>query len=123
MHPVAFAAWFGLLATALNLFPIGQLDGGHISYAVLGRWSTTVTLVSVGAAVGLAVVSASWIVWATLLIVMLFMFGPRHPQTLDEHVPLSRGRLALAVVALLMLVVCFTPIPLEVTELLPRQAR
>ena len=40
MHPMAFAAWFGLLATALNLFPIGQLDGGHISYAVLGRRST-----------------------------------------------------------------------------------
>ena len=48
MHPMAFAAWFGLLATALNLFPIGQLDGGHISYAVLGRRSTIVTLVMLG---------------------------------------------------------------------------
>ena len=47
MHPVAFAAWFGLLATALNLFPIGQLDGGHISYAVLGRYSTYVTFAMV----------------------------------------------------------------------------
>ena len=47
MHPMAFAAWFGLLATALNLFPIGQLDGGHISYAVLGRKSTLVTLATV----------------------------------------------------------------------------
>ena len=47
MHPMAFAAWFGMLATALNLFPIGQLDGGHISYAVLGRRSTIVTLVMV----------------------------------------------------------------------------
>ena len=44
MHPMAFAAWFGLLATALNLFPIGQLDGGHISYAVLGRRSIAITL-------------------------------------------------------------------------------
>ena len=48
MHPMAFAAWFGLLATALNLFPIGQLDGGHISYAVLGRRSTYVTLAMIG---------------------------------------------------------------------------
>ena len=40
MHPMAFASWFGLLATALNLFPIGQLDGGHVAYAVLGRRST-----------------------------------------------------------------------------------
>ena len=55
MHPMAFAAWFGLLATALNLFPIGQLDGGHISYAVLGpRWSTYVTFAMIGVAVGLA---------------------------------------------------------------------
>ena len=53
MHPMAFAAWFGMLATALNLFPIGQLDGGHISYAVLGsRWSTLVTFVTVGVAGG-----------------------------------------------------------------------
>ena len=50
MHPMAFAAWFGLLATALNLFPIGQLDGGHISYAVLGRQSSYVTLVMVAVA-------------------------------------------------------------------------
>ena len=50
LHPVAFGAWFGLLATALNLFPIGQFDGGHISYAVLGRKSSQVTLVMIGCA-------------------------------------------------------------------------
>ena len=54
MHPMAFAAWFGMLATALNLFPIGQLDGGHISYAVLGPRSVYVTLVTFAAAVVLA---------------------------------------------------------------------
>src|SRR6185436_11627211 len=63
MHPMAFAAWFGLLATALNLFPIGQLDGGHISYAVLGARSTIVTIVMVGVAIFLATMSTSWIVW------------------------------------------------------------
>ena len=58
LHPMAFAAWFGLLATALNLFPIGQLDGGHISYAVLGRRSTYVTLAMIGVAVALAYFSS-----------------------------------------------------------------
>jgi len=63
MHPMAFAAWFGLLATALNLFPIGQLDGGHISYSVLGpRWSTYVTFAMLAVAIGLAFFAASWIV-------------------------------------------------------------
>ena len=56
MHPIAFAAWFGMLATALNLFPIGQLDGGHVSYSVLGpRWSTYLTFVMVGVAAGAVV--------------------------------------------------------------------
>ena len=67
MHPMAFAAWFGLLATALNLFPIAQLDGGHISYAVLGRRSTIVTLVMIGVAIILCFRSSSWIVWTLLL--------------------------------------------------------
>src|SRR6202030_1767126 len=53
LHPIGFAAWFGLLATALNLFPIGQLDGGHISYAVLGRRSSYVTLVMIAVALAL----------------------------------------------------------------------
>ena len=57
MHPMAFAAWFGLLATALNLFPISQLDGGHISYAVLGRQSTWVTFLMIAVAIGLTFVS------------------------------------------------------------------
>jgi len=120
-HPMAFAAWFGLLATALNLFPIGQLDGGHVSYAVLGpRWSTRVTLASVAIALGLTFVSSSWIVWSLLLVAMLFAFGPRHPRTEDEDTPLDRGRLALAAFAVFMFVVCFTPAPMEIVQLFPR---
>jgi membrane-associated protease RseP (regulator of RpoE activity) len=113
MHPMAFAAWFGLLATALNLFPIGQLDGGHVSYAVLGRRSTIVTLLMVAVAIGLTFVSSSWIVWTVLMIVMLVTIGPRHPRTLDEEIPLDRGRLVLAAIAMVMLIVCFTPAPIE----------
>jgi membrane-associated protease RseP (regulator of RpoE activity) len=113
MHPVAFAGWFGLLATALNLFPIGQLDGGHISYAALGRKSSIVTLVMVVALIGLAFWSLSWLVWAGLTVLMLLAFGPHHPRTVDEHVPLDPARKALAVFAVIMFVLCFTPSPIE----------
>lgn len=112
MHPMAFAAWFGLLATALNLFPIAQLDGGHIAYAVFGRRSTAITIIMIGVAIGLTFVSSSWIAWTVLLVIMIVMMGPRHPPTLDEDEPLDRGRLALAAVALVVLIVCFTPAPI-----------
>ena len=117
MHPMAFAAWFGLLATALNLFPIGQLDGGHISYAVFGRKSTLVTLGTVVCLVGLTFVSSSWVVWTVLTVVMLIAFGPRHPRTMDEDIPLDRTRLWLAAAALVMFIICFTPAPIEVFRL------
>jgi membrane-associated protease RseP (regulator of RpoE activity) len=120
MHPVAFAAWFGLLATALNLFPIGQLDGGHISYAVLGRQSTKVTLAAIGVAVVLTFFSLSWLVWTVLMIGMLFAFGANHPRTMDEDVRLDRVRLALALVALAVFVLSFTPSPIEPLDLLKK---
>jgi membrane-associated protease RseP (regulator of RpoE activity) len=113
LHQVGFAAWFGLLATALNLFPIGQLDGGHISYAVLGRRSTYVTVAMIGVAIVLSLLSASWIVWTVLMVFMLFTFGPRHPRTVDEDVPLDRARMILAIFAAVMFALCFTPAPIE----------
>lgn len=118
LHPMAFAAWFGLLATALNLFPIGQLDGGHISYAVLGRRSSHVTLVMIGCAVLLTWFSMSWLVWTVLMIVMLLAFGRHHPRTFDEDVPLDTGRRLLALFALAMFILCFTPAPIEPLELI-----
>jgi membrane-associated protease RseP (regulator of RpoE activity) len=120
MHPVAFAAWFGLLATALNLFPIGQFDGGHVSYAVLGRRSTYLTIAMVGVAVGLTYFSSSLIVWTAMSIIMLFALGFRHPRVLDEDVPLSRTRMVLAVVALVIFAVSFTPAPFRVVDLIRR---
>lgn len=120
MHPVAFAAWFGLLATALNLFPIGQLDGGHISYAVLGRKSTAVTLVMVVCLIGLAFWSLSWAVWAGLTVMMLVVFGPHHPRTADESVPLDPARKALAIFAVIMFILCFTPAPIELMDVVTR---
>ena len=113
LHPMAFAAWFGLLATALNLFPIGQLDGGHISYATLGSRSTLVTIGAAAIVMLLTFVSASWIAWAVLMVIMMVTMGPRHPRTLDHHIPLDRTRVWIAVAALVMFIVCFTPAPLE----------
>ena len=120
LHPIAFAAWFGLLATALNLFPIGQLDGGHISYAVLGPRSTYVTFATVAGTIGLASFASSWIVWTTLTIVMLIVFGPRHPRVPDEHMPLDGTRRLLALFALAMFVLCFTPAPIRPMDLIAR---
>lgn len=118
LHPIGFAAWFGLLATALNLFPIGQLDGGHISYAALGSRSTWVTLGTLGLAVVLTFWSLSWLVWTVLMVAMIFVFGPRHPRTADEGVPLDPVRRLIAVGAVVMFVLCFTPAPIEPFALL-----
>ena len=112
-HPLVFAAWFGCLATSLNLFPIGQLDGGHISYAVLGRRSTRVTYAALAIAVALTFVSVSWLAWTVLIAVMLYAFGPNHPRTADEDVPIDRGRVALAVAAVVILAVTFMPNPIN----------
>ena len=118
LHPVAFAAWFGLLATALYLFPIGQFDGGHISYAVLGRKSSQVTLVMVVVAAALTFFSLSWLVWTVLAIGMLFLFGRHHPRTFDEDVPLDPARRRLALFAVVMFILSFTPAPIEPLKLL-----
>jgi membrane-associated protease RseP (regulator of RpoE activity) len=112
MHPMAFAAWFGLLATALNLFPISQLDGGHIAYAVFGRRATLITFITLSIAIGLTFVSSGWIVWTALMIGMILLVGPHHPPTLDDDRAIGRGRHLLAIAALAMLIVCFTPAPI-----------
>jgi membrane-associated protease RseP (regulator of RpoE activity) len=114
IHPMAWAAWFGLLATALNLAPVGQLDGGHIAYAVLGRKSIVVTIGVVVSLVGLSVVTrGAYAVWTGLIVAMLLVLGPHHPHVIDEDIPLDRKRLWLAALALLILIVSFTPIPIR----------
>jgi membrane-associated protease RseP (regulator of RpoE activity) len=120
MHPVAFAAWFGMLATTLNLFPIGQTDGGHVSYAVLGRYSTVLSFGTLACLVGLSFISMSWVVWTVLMTAMLVLIGPRHPRTIDEHVPLDRARLWVAAFGLAMFILCFSPVPAELVDLVAR---
>jgi membrane-associated protease RseP (regulator of RpoE activity) len=118
LHPMAFAAWFGMLATALNLFPIGQLDGGHLTYAVFGRRSSTITIGAIVLVVALNFFSHGWLLWTVILVTMTLSMGPHHPRAIDEEVPLDRARLWLAVAAAVIFVLCFTYAPIEPTELL-----
>jgi membrane-associated protease RseP (regulator of RpoE activity) len=113
LHPMVFGAWFGMLATALNLLPFGQLDGGHITYATLGRVSTPISLATIGGAIVMTFFSLSWILMTILMVLMLLAFGPRHPPVLNDYEPIGRGRKALAIFALAMLVLCFTPFPIQ----------
>jgi membrane-associated protease RseP (regulator of RpoE activity) len=113
MHPVVFAAWFGMLATAWNLLPFGQLDGGHLTYATLGDRSRFFSIATVAGSIVMCFISYSWIVMTIMMVVMLYMLGPRHPRVIYEDEPLGAGRYALAVFALIVLIICFTPVPID----------
>jgi membrane-associated protease RseP (regulator of RpoE activity) len=114
LHPLVTAAWLGMLATALNLLPFGQLDGGHISYATLGRRATPISLATVGAAVTMCFFSVNWLLMTVLMVAMLLLTGPRHPPVMNEYERLGTGRQALAVFAIVMFALCFTPFPIRI---------
>jgi membrane-associated protease RseP (regulator of RpoE activity) len=111
INSIAFAAWFGLFVTAMNLLPVGQLDGGHVIYCLLGekaRW------------LGLALVAGmvlagffwwpGWLVWAILV---YFIIGPGHPPPLNDLVDLGLGRKILAYLAIVLFFLLFMPNPLQ----------
>jgi len=108
LHPVAFAGWAGLFVTALNLLPIGQLDGGHIAYGLLGRRSVYLGWCMIAALAVLGYYFPGW--W--FLLVILLLTRVRHPQTIDERVPLGPKRVALGIFALAFFVVSFIPTPI-----------
>jgi len=114
LHPVAFAGWIGLLVTALNLLPVGQLDGGHVVYALFGRRQVWVSRLALVVIVGLAVMGywEGWIFWAVLLVVM----GLRHPPTIDDITPLDPKRKLAAWGTLVLLGLIFTPAPFYFAE-------
>ena len=113
IHPMVFAAWFGMLATALNLLPFGQLDGGHITYATLKRWSTPISLATVGVAIAMTYNSSSWTFMTLMMVVMLVLLGPRHPRVIWEEEPMPASRYWVAALALVIFIVCFTPVPID----------
>ena len=109
LHPVAFAGWVGIFITALNLFPIGQLDGGHVLYALLLRRAHVVAKGMMIAAAVAVVLGGYW-GWTLMLLLLLWM-GPVHPKTADDSVPLGTGRTFLGWAGLLFLPLGFTPMP------------
>ncbi|HEX9722951.1 MAG TPA: site-2 protease family protein [Vicinamibacteria bacterium] len=111
ISPVGFAAWFGLLATAINLMPIGQLDGGHASYALFRGGAHRISRVAFFLLFPMAYFGPTWLVWAMLA----FLLGIRrpHPPTLSDHTPLPRSRKWMGALGYLTFILCFTPQPIE----------
>jgi membrane-associated protease RseP (regulator of RpoE activity) len=110
LHPVARAAWFGLLATALNLLPVWQLDGGHIVYSLTPERHQRISLAASLLLVFLGVrFWYGWAFWGIVLLVLSLRF--RHPPLYDRWQPLDPSRKVLAALALVMLLLCFTIMP------------
>jgi membrane-associated protease RseP (regulator of RpoE activity) len=108
LHPAAIAAWVGVLATALNLLPGGQLDGGHIVFSVAPRKHRWVSRLTICALIPLAIYSCSvWLLWAVIL-----RFTAMRRPMVPEWPDVGRMRLVLAGVALVMLILTFTPAPI-----------
>lgn len=107
LHPVARAAWVGLFATALNLLPIGQLDGGHLVYALFGERHRTMTRAALAALVPLGFLFPAWWLWGLLL----FLLGRKHPVIFDEA-PLGRRRKLIGGISGIIFLVSFMPAPI-----------
>jgi membrane-associated protease RseP (regulator of RpoE activity) len=126
MNQVTFAAWIGLLVTALNLLPVGQLDGGHTVYALFGRsaryinWAT-LAIMALLAIAGLEPVQALWLPlrtigfagWWLWLGLILFVLGPYHPPALDDVTQLDRRRRIIGYLVILCFILTFVPTPLR----------
>ncbi len=108
LHPVAFAGWIGLFVTSVNLLPLGQLDGGHIAYAVFGEKQTLIARIVIGVLIILGITTwEGWIVWAFLLIII----GYKHPPVVYPEVPLDSRRKRIGILSFIVFIITFTPVP------------
>ena len=115
LHPVAFAGWLGFFVTALNLLPIGQLDGGHLAFALWGTRQKTVSVLVVLAALGLGLLRVvSPIPWLVFCGVAVAIAGIAHPPVYDPYVSLNGRRKAIGYLALAVFLLCFAPVPFSV---------
>jgi membrane-associated protease RseP (regulator of RpoE activity) len=111
LHPVAFAGWIGFFVTSLNLIPVGQLDGGHIAYAILGERHEKLSRVLIGVLVVLGLFTfEGWLVWA----VLLFFLGAKHPPILLPDLPLDPKRKAVGLASLIIFILTFIPVPVSI---------
>jgi len=114
-NPIYWAAWGTLLVTALNLFPVGQLDGGHVLYAVLGprmhKWVSRITAFSCATLAVFSIVLGQPPVYLLWTFVLLFLMKVGHPPVIEEE-PLGAARITLAVIAVLVFLLCFMPFPI-----------
>lgn len=109
LHPIAFAAWIGFFVTSINLLPVGQLDGGHIAHALLGRRQEWLSRAVVVLLAPLGLLWWGWLLWCGLLLLL----GLRHPPVLFADPPLDRKRRIFAAVGALLLALTFTPAPFQ----------
>jgi membrane-associated protease RseP (regulator of RpoE activity) len=108
LHPIAWAGWAGLLVTALNLIPAGQLDGGHVLYVLFGKHAGRLLPFILIILVLLGVVWNGWWLWALLI----FLLGRFYAEPLDQITPLDNNRKAVAILGLVIFLLVFTPVPL-----------
>jgi membrane-associated protease RseP (regulator of RpoE activity) len=109
LHPLGFAGWAGLFVTALNLLPVGQLDGGHVAYALFGRRSRLIFLIAIAL---MAFITIFYYPGWILLLILFIIFGLRHPAPLDDQNPLDGKRKFLGGIMFVILLLSFTPAPL-----------
>ncbi len=110
LHPFAWAGWIGFLVTSLNLMPIGQLDGGHILYSLIGRKQVYVGWFSLAGLAVLSFVWPGWAVWIVFTLVLLMVAHPKVPETVE----LSFGEKAAGWFCMVILVITFIPIPVQI---------
>jgi membrane-associated protease RseP (regulator of RpoE activity) len=110
LHPVAFAGWIGLFITFLNLMPIGQLDGGHIAFAVFGERHKQISLLLVVTLMFLGLFFwEGWAIWSVLMLIL----GIKHPPVIYWETPLDPRRKFVSVLCLIILIITFMPSPFK----------